>query len=267
MPIEIQSFEEDVLEKSRSIPVLVDFWAPWCGPCRVLGPVLERLAAEQSDRWALVKINTDEHQELSIRYGIRGIPAVKLFIDGEVANEFTGALPEHAVRTWLDETIPTESRRLWSDAREKFFSGDHDSARPLLAVIVEEEPTNAEARVLLAAVNVWTDPDSSARSLDKVEIVDPAFIQVASSVRQVAESLSAAALPEGAGRAPLGAAIDALREGSFDTAARELTNTLSADRLYDDDHARRLGVALFTLLGAEHPVTKEHRRSFDMALY
>ncbi len=99
-------FQQDVIETSRRKPVLVDFWAPWCGPCRMLSPTLDRLARESKGAWRLVKINTDQHPDLATRYEVRGIPAVKLFVNGAVAAEFVGALPEHAVRQWLDEHLP-----------------------------------------------------------------------------------------------------------------------------------------------------------------
>lgn len=98
-------FQREVLDKSAQKPVLVDFWAEWCGPCRILGPVLEKLARESKGAWRLVKINTDRQPALSQQYGVRGIPAVKLFRNGQVQAEFTGALPEHAVRRWLDEHL------------------------------------------------------------------------------------------------------------------------------------------------------------------
>ncbi len=98
-------FQREVLDKSAQKPVLVDFWAEWCGPCRILGPVLEKLARESKGAWRLVKINTDRQPVLSQQYGVRGIPAVKLFRNGQVQAEFTGALPEHAVRRWLDEHL------------------------------------------------------------------------------------------------------------------------------------------------------------------
>jgi thioredoxin 1 len=101
-----ESFRNDVIETSFRKPVLVDFWAAWCGPCRVLSPILEKLARESSGAWRLVKINTDRYPELSQEYRIRGIPAVKMFVNGAVAAEFVGALPEAAVKKWLQEHLP-----------------------------------------------------------------------------------------------------------------------------------------------------------------
>ncbi|MEE9167674.1 MAG: thioredoxin [Candidatus Neomarinimicrobiota bacterium] len=100
-------FQKDVIDTSRVTPVVVDFWAPWCGPCRILGPTLEKLAQEAADAWRLEKVNTDVQPDIAARYGIRGIPTVKLFIDGEVASEFVGAIPGEQVIKWLQENIPT----------------------------------------------------------------------------------------------------------------------------------------------------------------
>ncbi|SHK34001.1 thioredoxin [Rhodothermus profundi] len=99
-------FHKEVIEKSHEKPVVVDFWAPWCGPCRILGPVLEKLARESKGAWRLVKINTDQHPELALHYQVRGIPTVKLFRNGQVVDEFVGALPEPAVRQWLHRHVP-----------------------------------------------------------------------------------------------------------------------------------------------------------------
>lgn len=104
-------FQKEVLDKSRDKPVLVDFWAEWCAPCHVLSPILEKLARDSKGAWRLVKINSDRQPDLSRRYSVRGIPAVKLFVNGDVAAEFVGALPEHAVRSWLDDHLPEASER------------------------------------------------------------------------------------------------------------------------------------------------------------
>ena len=103
---EVSNFSTDVVERSRTAPVLVDFWAPWCGPCRALKPTLEKLAAEPGVRWTLVTVNVDEHPELAEQFGIRGIPNVKLFSAGAPIAEFSGSMPEGSVRTWLGQNLP-----------------------------------------------------------------------------------------------------------------------------------------------------------------
>ena len=105
-------FDTAVLARSREVPVLVDFWAPWCGPCRVLKPLLEKLAGEYGGRFELVKLNSDEAPSVAARYAVRSIPAVKLFVGGEVVDEFTGALPEGSLRAFLDTHLPDEAERL-----------------------------------------------------------------------------------------------------------------------------------------------------------
>jgi putative thioredoxin len=105
--VSVADFDDKVLAASRAVPVVVDFWAPWCQPCRILKPILEKLAAEFGGRFILAKVNSDENQELSMRYGVRGIPAVKAFVNGEPVDEFTGALPEGQVREFIERLIPS----------------------------------------------------------------------------------------------------------------------------------------------------------------
>ncbi|NTU88166.1 MAG: thioredoxin, partial [Chlorobiaceae bacterium] len=106
MTTEHFDFQGDVLDQSHDIPVLVDFWAAWCAPCRMLGPVLERLAEKYSGSWRLVKIDTEQFPELAERFGVKGIPDVRLFVNGEIVDSFSGALPEHQIEQWLKKAIP-----------------------------------------------------------------------------------------------------------------------------------------------------------------
>ena len=106
---ELIDFQSDVIEASKSTPVLVDFWASWCGPCVYLSPTLEKLAEEAGDTWNLIKVNTESQQDLAVKYGIRSIPNVKLFVNGEISGEFIGALPEEEIKQWLELNIPKYS--------------------------------------------------------------------------------------------------------------------------------------------------------------
>ncbi|MCH7818776.1 MAG: thioredoxin [Candidatus Marinimicrobia bacterium] len=106
---ELIDFQSDVIEASKSTPVLVDFWASWCGPCVYLSPTLEKLAEEAGDTWNLIKVNTESQQDLAVKYGIRSIPNVKLFVNGEISGEFIGALPEEEIKQWLELNIPKDS--------------------------------------------------------------------------------------------------------------------------------------------------------------
>jgi thioredoxin len=147
MDVTTETFEHDVVERSRELPVVVDFWAAWCGPCRMLGPVLEREAESRAGEFALVKVDVDANPELALRYQIQGIPAVKAFHDGEVVREFVGALPPAAVAQFLDElTGPTASERLLDELRA---SGE----LPEVAAALAQEDHERALELLLEAIN------------------------------------------------------------------------------------------------------------------
>ncbi|MDA0379301.1 MAG: thioredoxin [Bacteroidetes bacterium] len=267
MRYDVQSFQEDVIDASHHQPVVVDFWAPWCGPCRVLGPIIEKLADEQTDRWTLVKVNSDSHQQEAMRYGVRGIPSVKLFHRGQVIDEFTGALPEAAIRQWLEKALPGEAKELLSQVESLMEEGRAQETTPYLERILSLEPTNPSAAGHLAAMLSIEDPERALRLADIAMTGEPRFVQVAEAVRTVAGILSSPPLAEGAGKELFTAALDALDAGDPEAAILQLIEVLKTDRYWGEDAARKLGVALFTLLGPGHDVTRAHRRTFDMWLW
>jgi putative thioredoxin len=145
-----ESFERDVLAASRERPVVVDFWAPWCAPCRTLKPTLEKLAREYAGKFVLAKLNTDEHPDVAQQFAVRGIPNVKAFVDGQVVDEFTGALPESGVRAFLDRVVPSPAEVLRRAASADVAAGDFDAAEAKLREALALAPENGKVRVDLA---------------------------------------------------------------------------------------------------------------------
>lgn len=266
---ELQDFQQDVITASQARPVLVDFWAPWCGPCRTLGPILEKLAAEQADLWTLVKINTDQHPAVSAQFGVRGIPAVKLFVEGNVVDEFTGALPEYAIRQWLEKALPSEAKQRLAEAEHALLTDDPERAEALLEQVLAEEPTHPKARILLAQVVLFDNPGRAETLAQATAAVEPSYLMQGEAVRTLAALLQQNPddLPAGEGRGAYARGLEALKTQDFDAALTAFIEVVRTDRYYADDAARRACVALFNLLTPEHPMTRKHRRTFDMWLY
>jgi putative thioredoxin len=167
MDVITESFERDVLERSHELPVVVDFWAAWCGPCLMLGPVLEREAESRAGEFALVKVDVDANQELALRYQIQGIPAVKAFRDGQVVREFVGALPPAAVAQFFDElTGPSAAERLVAELEasgelpevvEALEQGEHERALELLLAAISGADGESQQRLINLTVGLFGD--------------------------------------------------------------------------------------------------------------
>lgn len=271
MAYDVVDFQKEVIDASFEQPVLVDFWAPWCGPCRVLGPVLEKLAGEESGRWRLAKINTDQNQEISMQYGIRGIPAVKLFVDGQVVNEFTGALPEHMVRAWLEEAIPSGEDLQLASAEAAVEAGQFQMAREILDALIWSGTSDPRVYVLMARTRALEEPREALGVLAPVELTEVDHIEFRDTLETIVRLLDVAEgaveLADGPGREAYLKAAQAAEDSNWDEALKLLIEVIQSDRYFDDDGARKACIAIFKMLGPSHEFTRKHRRMFDMVLY
>jgi putative thioredoxin len=266
----VADFEREVIELSRTRPVLVDFWAEWCGPCRVLGPVLERLAEKSGGAWELKKVDTEQLPDVAERFAVRSIPNVKLFVDGNVVNEFVGALPEPAVASWLARALPDKHQKEMDRAAELVREGKIGEAVAVLEPVVAADPANEHARALLALLTLFEDHRRSIGLVEGIHEAGPAG-NLAAAVRTVDHLLTLAAHPESLPDAPVKAryaeAIECMRRKELDRALELFIDVIREDRKYDDDGARKACLAIFAYLGEQHPTTRSRRREFSSALY
>ncbi len=270
MNYEMNDFSADVIKKSFEMPVLVDFWAEWCGPCRVLSPTLEKLAEKFKDEWTLVKINSDKNPEIAEKYGVRGIPNVKLFVDGEVVNEFTGALPENMVVDWLKKAIPSKNQKSIEEAKSLLLKNRHEKAIKILKDILSSEPDNEEVKVLLAKSTFFENPENGIKLLEGIDEASE-FFETADSLRTFARMFNllnnSDSLPTNQVKDIYLKAIKNIKEQNFDSALENFIETIRTDRYYDDDGSRKACIAIFKYLGEENDITLKYRRDFSSALY
>jgi putative thioredoxin len=262
------SFEKDVIEASADLPVLVDFWAEWCGPCRALGPVLEELAADAGGAWRLVKVNVDENQEAAQAYQVQGIPACKLFHQGEMIGEFTGALPKPQVKQWLQDNLPSADKDAVSQVDGLIEAGQVEQARSILESLNQSDPDQVDFAVRLARLTFGRDPVKAAALVESIEVGDPAF-EEADAIRALGQ-LAVLTEPSGSGdgwRLYVEGNV-ALAKGDYGAALdRWIEAIAGGHREIDDDGPRKACIALFKLLGEEHEITRSRRRAFSSALF
>jgi putative thioredoxin len=268
------TFAADVIQRSQSVPVVVDFWAPWCGPCRVLGPIIERVAAEYGPDVVLVKLNTDENPRTATQFRIQGIPAVKAFRNGRVVKEFTGALPEPQVRAFFAGIVPTEAEKAARDAIKQAAAGD-PAAEAALREVLRKSPGNADAIVGLATLLLNRgQADEAAELLERAphdrraKVLKHRIFLDSFAAKHANEDIAGEAVAsptDPRARYRHGALLAA--QERYEEALDELLESIRLDRAFAEGAARKAALAVFDILGLDSPVTREYQRRLSQLLF
>ena len=257
-----QTFGTAVLEESMRRPVVVDFWAEWCGPCKTLGPVLERLADEKQGAFLLAKLDVDANQQTAAAFGIQGIPAVKAFRGARLVEEFVGALPESALRQFIDVVVPSEADLVAADGEVAEMQGRLDEAERAFTAALELDPKNLRAAVGMARLSAQRGDLEGAREMLRPLRPEPEAERLLAAI-DISEWASGAALPADPA---LSAPMRQAAEGHFPQALEAFLR-LVMDGGERRDAAREAMLKLFAVLGDQDPLTHEYRRKLAAALF
>jgi putative thioredoxin len=275
-----ENFATVVVEGSRTRPVLIDFWAEWCQPCKVLLPLLSSLAEAYQGKFLLAKINTEEQQELAAQFGIRSIPTVKLFKDGQPVDEFMGALPEAEIRAFLDKHIPNETDQLLAQANHLIQRGEVEEAIRLVQGAKEADPENPRTLVayarLKAAIGEIGEARAALEMLPETVQEHPdviglraqlMFDAVAEAAPPTAELQGILSSDPGNSEARYQLAAQLVMEGEYEQALEQLLLLLQKDRAYGDDRARKGMLAIFDIFGGSGELVNRFRNRMFNALH
>jgi putative thioredoxin len=275
-----QDFEKQVLERSKTVPVLVDFWAVWCGPCLMLGPLLEKAVEEQQGKVLLAKVNSDENPNLAARYSIQSIPTVLVFIDGELANGFMGALPQPAIRQFIEEVLPKETDKLARKAEELALKQKWDEALQCYREALRSDTNHPASLIgqlgLLVRLERWQEAEEAYQKM-------PGLVQIRDEVQNLKTRLDLG-LAQAAGlsipelqkklqsdpddleaRDQLASLLAAKQQ--YREALEEWLTIVKRDRRFKDDGARKRMLQIFELIDPRSPLAEEYREKLARAIY
>jgi putative thioredoxin len=271
------TFEKEVVEASKEVPVIVDFWAPWCGPCRALGPVLEKLASEYAGRFRLAKVNSDENPEISRQFNVRSIPDVRAFRDGREVGQFLGALPERQVRDFIESVVPSPAEMEQLRAAELRAAGDLAGAEAALRAALELDPRDDLARLDLAELLIETGKlDEAARQLETIA-PDVDLDARANALRQSIvfarsggnekDLLARIATNPSDLEARLALAGMLASRKTWAGAMDQLLEIIRRDKSWRDGEARKQMLAIFNLASDDPDLVSNYRRKLGSVLY
>lgn len=263
-------FEYQVLAYSQHIPVVVDFWAEWCVPCRTLGPMLERLTLEAGGAFRLAKVNVDQNQNLSLRYNVRSIPAVKAFRDGKMVSEFVGMQPEPKLKEWLRALAPSSTDLLLEKGLSLISEGEWVSSQEAFQEILKVNPDSAPAQFGLAKSKLAQGQVDEAQRILQSLPPSREFAR-AEALLPLTQALIRQQNGENNHDQPLEAAYQrALRlilRGNIPASLDGLLDILREDKYFRDGEVRQVILGLFELMGDENPVTRQYRQELASVLF
>lgn len=265
-----ETFEREVLERSATTLVLVDFWAEWCGPCKVLGPILEAAVAQRGGQVWLVKIDSDLNQELAQRFNVRGIPTVKAFLEGQLVGEFVGATDRRGVDAFIDKVSPSEQEQALARAKNLLAAGEPEGVPALLEPALQSPPHREQATLLVARAQLDSGAlDAAEQSLDAIKRA--VEVDQLERLRLRLELLRSAAAAESSGEPPTddlearwSLASQHYAAGRHREALEALLELVQLDRGHREDGARRAMLAIFDDLGPTHDLVREFRRQLQI---
>lgn len=275
-----ENFQQGVIENSHEVPVLVDFWAEWCEPCKQLIPILEKLAQELNGEFVLAKVNSETQQALSQQFQIRSIPTVLIFKHGEIVEQFSGVQGEDRIKKLIQKHVSTEADRLRQQAMDKIKQDDFDTARSLLMEAETVQPDHVGVQIDLAHIEAKNKAYEQAKQrLEKLKIADQEKPEVVSLLHKIEMALLSENAPsieeldaqlektpsESLPRFQLASQL--IHQGQYDAGLEHLLYILQRDRKFQNEAAQKTILSTFKLLGDEHPLVGQYRRKMFSVMH